>query len=150
MLMVISIVHNCSTFSSGGDSRGCTDTWTNCRDCSSLVITEIIPWWNTQTDRHPIWFILVQWCTYPENKTFVYQQAWESGVKYLRVCSSTFHLLIQVCNSTVIASFPGHSQILSRSCGENSQLWRKLHSCEIKSGSGLGMRQVMYVWSNLM
>ena len=43
----------------------------------------------------------------------------------------------------------GHSQILSCSCGENSRFYlvaveRKLpsflHSCEIKSGSGLGMR----------
>ena len=35
---------------------------------------------------------------------------------------------------SILASFPGHSQILSRSCGEN------LGSCEIKSGSGLGTR----------
>ena len=35
-----------------------------------------------------------------------------------------------------IALFPGHSQILSRSCGEPIFL----HSCEIKSGSGLGTR----------
>ena len=34
-----------------------------------------------------------------------------------------------------LALFSGHSQILSRSCGEKSVL-----SCEIKSGSGLGMR----------
>ena len=33
-----------------------------------------------------------------------------------------------------LASFPGHSQILSRRHGE------KLHSCEIKSGNGLGTR----------
>ena len=36
-----------------------------------------------------------------------------------------------------VASFPGHSQILSHSGGKNSSF---LHSCEIKSGSGLGTR----------
>ena len=35
-----------------------------------------------------------------------------------------------------LASFPGHSQILYCSCGEN------IHTCEIKSGSGLGTRLV--------
>ena len=42
------------------------------------------------------------------------------------------------CTYTLdLASFTGHSQILSRSCGENPSF---LHSCEIKSGSGLGTR----------
>ena len=44
----------------------------------------------------------------------------------------------------MLASFPGHSQILSRRCGETPQLRDKipsfLHSCEIKSRSGLGTR----------
>ena len=42
----------------------------------------------------------------------------------------------------ILASFPGHSQILSRSHGEKSSL----HSCEIKSGSALGARLIMYYW----
>ena len=35
-----------------------------------------------------------------------------------------------------LASSPVHSQILSRSCGEKLVF---LHSCEIKSGSGVGV-----------
>ena len=42
----------------------------------------------------------------------------------------------QVLALSYIASSPGHSQILSRSHGEKSGF----HSCEIKSGSGLGTR----------
>ena len=37
----------------------------------------------------------------------------------------------------MVASLPGPSQILSRNCGKKL-IFR--HSCEIKSGSGLGMR----------
>ena len=76
----------------------------------------------------------------------------------------TFNLLLCTNTSTQITSFPGHSQILSRSRGEKSGemvdstskssppfLVRDvvlipgllpifLHGCEIKSGSGLGTR----------
>ena len=41
-----------------------------------------------------------------------------------------------------LALSPGHSQILSHSCGENS-------GCEIKSGSGLGTRLVMGINATL-
>ena len=41
---------------------------------------------------------------------------------------------LSVFTAVCVASSPGHSQILSRSCGEF------LHGCEIKSGSGLGTR----------
>ena len=40
------------------------------------------------------------------------------------------------CCSQITVSSPGHSQILSRSCGENSFL----HGYKIKSRSGLGTR----------
>ena len=50
------------------------------------------------------------------------------------VVSLTCFLCVLVGNGLV--SSPGHSQILSRSCF--------LHSCEIKSGSGLGTRLLVY------
>ena len=42
----------------------------------------------------------------------------------------------------VIASFPSYSQIFIL------EPWRKIDSCEIKSGSGLGMRPNLYLYSN--
>ena len=50
----------------------------------------------------------------------------------------------QVCTWTIYMS-PGHSQILSHSCRENSSF---LHNCEIKSGSGLGTR-LMHLHSSV-
>ena len=44
---------------------------------------------------------------------------------------------VKVRSRAVVASSPGHSQILSCSC---SLLPIFLHGCEIKSGSGLGTR----------
>ena len=44
----------------------------------------------------------------------------------------------------VLASSPGHSQILSCSRGEKSVF---LHGCEIKSGSGLGTRLEQFFFS---
>ena len=45
----------------------------------------------------------------------------------------------------LLASSPGHFQILYRSCGEKTIF---LHSCEIKSGSGMGMRLSIYYVRN--
>ena len=66
-----------------------------------------------------------------------------------QICMSQWHPQLQqqwwssILQCWAIASFPGHSQILSCSflkaapCWENSSF---LHSCTMKSGSGLGMR----------
>ena len=48
--------------------------------------------------------------------------------------SSTLHAVISFV-PLLLTSLPGHSQIFSRSCGEKMIF---LHSCEIKSRSGLG------------
>ena len=54
------------------------------------------------------------------------------------ICQPTLaNVLSLLCCAYELASFPGHSQILSHSCGEKSHF---LHSCEIKSVSGLGTR----------
>ena len=45
-------------------------------------------------------------------------------------------VLVKLMCKHFLASFPGHSQILSRNRGEKSGT----NNCEIKSGSGLGMR----------
>ena len=45
------------------------------------------------------------------------------------------HVVSLIVCSDILALSPGHSQILSRS-----------HGCEIKSGSGLGTRLLIYIY----
>ena len=65
----------------------------------------------------------------------VHTQRWRIFMKNLNMCVFMTRCMF------LIASSPGHSEILSRSRGEKSIF---LHGCEIKSGSGLGKR--LYSW----
>ena len=49
--------------------------------------------------------------------------------------------------SSTLALSPGNSQILSHSCGENPSF---LHTCEIKSRSGLGTLPQLYIGHTLL
>ena len=59
---------------------------------------------------------------------YQYMHCADKQVPQVKVCCLNYE------STTNVASFPGHSQILSHSCGEPIFL----HGCRIKFGSGLG------------